>query len=352
MSNHRDTCWSLKFVFVAGLFFFTLLLAVAQHNAQAAEAHFVLISHGADGDPWWNIVKNAVRQADEDFDVQTDYLNPATGDLNQMAKMIRQATQGNYDGVITTIPNFDLLQAPIMQASINKVPLVTINVGTDEQAIRLGALMHISQNDYRAGEQAGRRAKAAGVTSFVCVTHFVNTSSPADRCRGFADALGVDYREAMLYAGTNPEDIKREVSRYLRAHPKVGALLALGPLSAEPALAAVRDLGLTGKIFFCTFDFSRVIGAGIRAGAVQFAIDQQPYLQGYIAVAALAIARKEKTSVPLRIRQILNDNPKYQKRLDDYGLQPSYSLGRISSGPGFITRANIDIVEKYADKYR
>lgn len=102
MRNYRYKCWPLKFVFVARLFFYTLLIAFSQPNAQAAEAHFVLISHGADGDPWWNIVKNAVRQANEDFGVQTDYLNPANGDLNQMVKMIRQAAQGNYDGVITT----------------------------------------------------------------------------------------------------------------------------------------------------------------------------------------------------------------------------------------------------------
>ena len=239
MKNHRCKCSPWKFVLVARFFILSLLLQIPHLPAQAAGAHFVLISHAADGDPWWEIVKNAIHQADQDFGVQTDYLNPAKGDLGDMAKLIRQAAQGTYDGVITTIPNFDVLQAPIAQLTAKKIPLVTINVGTEEQAIRMGALMHISQNDYRAGEEAGKRAKAAGVTSFVCVTHFINTTSPADRCRGFASALGVDYRDAMLYAGSNPDDIKRAVSKYLTDHPRLGAVLTLGPPSAAATLEAV-----------------------------------------------------------------------------------------------------------------
>src|ERR1035438_6980039 len=66
----------------------------------APDAHFVLISHAPDSDPWWNTVKNAIKQADEDFNVQTDYRNPPNGDIADMARLIEQAAARNYDGVI------------------------------------------------------------------------------------------------------------------------------------------------------------------------------------------------------------------------------------------------------------
>jgi simple sugar transport system substrate-binding protein len=111
-------------------------------------------------------------------------------------------------------------------------------------------------------------------------------------------------------------------------------------------------MGLENKIYFATFDFSDDIAKAIQAGTIKFAIDQQPYLQGYIPVAVLAIAKKEHTTDPTRIRQILQANPKFKARLETYGLEPSYGPKDIRSGPGFITKDNLDKVVKYAGQYR
>jgi len=62
--------------------------------------------------------------------------------------------------------------------------------------------------------------------------------------------------------------------------------------------------------------------------------------------------KKEHTTDPAKIRQILQANPKFQQRLTTYGLQPAYGPRNIGSGPGFITKANIDKVVKYAGQYR
>jgi simple sugar transport system substrate-binding protein len=101
-----------------------------------------------------------------------------------------------------------------------------------------------------------------------------------------------------------------------------------------------------------TFDFSDDIAKAIKDGTIKFAIDQQPYLQGYIPVAVLAIVKKEHTTDPAKIRQILEANPKFKARLETYGLQPSYGPKNIRSGPGFITKENLDKVMKYAGQYR
>lgn len=326
--------------------------ALAMPAAQAADAHFVLISHAPDSDSWWNTIKNAIKQADEDFNVETDYRNPPNGDIADMARLIEQAAARNYDGVATTIADFDVLKSAIGKVTEKKIPLVTLNSGTEEQSAKLGAIMHVGQPEYVAGHAAGEKAKAAGVKSFVCVNHYATNAASFERCRGFADAIGVDYKTSTIDSGTDPTEIQSKVSAYLRNHPNTDAILTLGPLSAAPTLKAVQQLGLAGKIRFYTFDFNDDIAAGIRAGTIQFAIDQQPYLQGYIPVAVLAIAKKEHTSDPVKIRQILEANPKFKARLETYGLQPSYGPRDIRSGPGFITQENIDKVVKYAGQYR
>jgi len=324
----------------------------AASSAQAADAHFVLISHAPDSDSWWNTIKNAIKQADEDFNVETDYRNPPNGDIADMARLIEQAAARNYDGVIVTIADFDVLKNSISKVTEKHIPLVTINSGTEEQSAKLGAIMHVGQPEYTAGKAAGEKAKAAGVKSFLCVNHYATNPASFERCRGFADAIGVDFKTSTLDAGQDPTGVQSKVSAYLRNHPNTQAVLTLGPLSAGPTIKALQQMGLAGKIWFATFDFDDDIAKGIQDGTIQFAIDQQPYLQGYIPVAVLAIVKKEHTTDPVKIRQILQANPKFQQRLATYGLAPSYGPRNIGSGPGFITKENVDKVIKYAGQFR
>jgi simple sugar transport system substrate-binding protein len=188
----------------------------------------------------------------------------------------------------------------------------------------LGALAHIGQPEYDAGFGAGKRAKAAGVTKFLCVNHFFTNPVSVDRCQGYADALGVDLGDQMIDSGQDPTEIKNKVMAHLRSHPDTDAILTLGPTSAHPTLSALDDMGRSGDMYFGTFDLSGEIAAAVKSGVISFAIDQQPYLQGYLPVVFLT-------------------------NMSRYGVWPS---GAINSGPGFITKSNISLVEKYAGVYR
>jgi simple sugar transport system substrate-binding protein len=330
-----------------------LALGLAATASHAAGEKIVLISHAPDSDSWWNTIKNAVKQAGEDFNVTVDYRNPPNGDLADMSRLIEQAAARNYDGVVTSIADFTVLQKALGQVTAKKIPLITINSGTLQQSEQLGALMHVGQPEYDAGMGAGAKAKAAGIKSFVCVNHYATNPSSFERCRGFADALGVDYKAATLDTnGVDPGVVESKVSAYLRTNPSTQAVLALGPDSAVPALRAMEKMGVKGKLWFATFDLSEDISRGIKDGSIKFAIDQQPYLQGYIPVAVLAIMKQDKTTDLAKIKAKLMANPKFQARLAEYGLAPSYGVRHIGSGPGYVTRENIAKVEKYAGQYR
>jgi simple sugar transport system substrate-binding protein len=339
-------------VVVAGMLAVSATFSALAVDGPHSNERYVLISHAADSDVWWNTVKNAIKQAGQDYGVQVDYRNPPNGDLADMARLLEQAAAHNYDGVAFDIADYDVLFKPAMRVAAKNIPLVTINSGTVQQSQKLGAIMHIGQPEYDAGKAAGERAKAAGITSFVCVNHYSTNSASFERCKGFADAIGVDARKSMIDSGVDPTVVESKVSAYLRSNPKTQAVLALGPNSAEPALQALQRMGLAGKIYFGTFDLSPVIIDAIRKGQMNFAIDQQPYLQGYMAIAALAIAHEDNTRDPVVITAKLKANAKFQSRLTEYGLQPVYTKDGVSSGPAFITKDNVDTVAKYAGQYR
>ena len=299
-------------------------LSGAGDRVCAGGERFVLVSHAPDSDSWWNTIKNAIRVAGEQMDVKVEYRNPPSGDLADMARIIEQAVASKPDGLITSIADFDVLSGPIEKAVARGIPVITINSGTHEQSAKLGALLHVGQPEYDAGKGAGIRAKANGVDKFLCVNHYMTNPASVERCQGFADGLGVELGKQMIDSGMDPGEIKNKVIAYLRANPDTNGIITLGPNSAHPTIAALEETGLKGKIFFGTFDISGEIAAAIKDGTIAFAIDQQPYLQGYLPVVILT-------------------------NLARYGVVPG---NNINSGPGFVTKANIEMVEKLAGEYR
>ncbi len=299
-------------------------LTLIAGSAQAAGERFVLVSHAPDSDSWWNTIKNAIRDAGQHLNVTVEYRNPPTGDLADMARIIEQAAASNPNGIISTIADYDVLKGPITKAVKKGIPVIAINSGTPAQAAKLGMLMYVGQPEYDAGFGAGNRAKAAGAKSFLCVNHYITNPASVERCQGFADALGVPLGDQMIDSGQDPTGVENKVKAYLRAHPNTDAILTLGPTSAHPTLRALDKMKLSGQILFGTFDLSGEIAKGIKSGTISYAIDQQPYLQGYVPVMVLTL-------------------------LNRYGVLPG---NNINSGPGFVTKANVALVEKLAGEYR
>ncbi|MGI9449057.1 MAG: substrate-binding domain-containing protein, partial [Geminicoccaceae bacterium] len=213
---------------------------------------------------------------------------------------------------------------PITAATDHGIDVIIMNTGTAEQAREVGALMYVGQPEYDAGLAAGQRAKADGVTSFLCVNHSIQQPTLGERCRGFADGLGIDLGDAMMDSGADPAEIKNKVLAYLSANPDTNAILTLGPVSADPTIAALQENGMAGEIYFGTFDLGTEIVKAIKDGTIKWGIDQQPFLQAYLPVVILA-------------------------NWDRYGVLPG---NNINSGPGFVTADGLEKIEKYAGEYR
>lgn len=299
-------------------------LAFTAGTAQAEGEKYILVSHAPDSDSWWNTIKNGIALAGEQMGVEVEYRNPPSGDLADMARIIQQAAASGPSGIITTLSDFDVLSGPISDAVDQGINVIIMNSGSPAQAREVGALMYVGQPEYDAGYAAGLRASGDGVGSFLCVNHYISSPSSTERCQGFADGLGIDLGNQMIDSGQDPAEIKNKVLAYLSANPETDAILTLGPTSADPTLAALDENGLAGDIYFGTFDLGTEIVKGIKAGIINWGIDQQPFLQAYLPVIILA-------------------------NYDRYGVLPG---NNINSGPGFVTADGLTLVEKWAGEYR
>ena len=252
------------------------------------QVRIAIVTHGQASDPFWSIVRKGIDDASKELNVSIDYRAPDTFNLERMRRLIDRAVDEKPDGIVVTIPDARILGRSIRRAVQAGIPVVSMNSGSDAFK-RLGVLAHVGQTEDRAGREAGERMAEAGVRDALCVNQEVGNSALDERCRAFARALrAVGGRSRVLeILLQDPAGAQRRVAEAV-ASGGIDGILALGPGSAAPALNALRAGGLTNKVKLATFDLSPEVLTALQGGQLLFAIDQQPYLQGYLPVMMLA----------------------------------------------------------------
>jgi simple sugar transport system substrate-binding protein len=287
-----------------------LALATAAPVSAQQNSRIIVVSHGQANDPFWSVVKNGVSAAGQDMKVQVDYRAPETFDMVAMGQLIDAAVNQKPAGLIVSIPDTSALGPSIQKAVAAGIPVISMNSGSDVSK-KLGALLHVGQDEVQAGRIAGAKLKEMGGKVGLCVNQEVGNVSLDLRCKGFTEGFG--GKVTVLPVSNDPADIRAKVKAAVASDASVDTILALGAGTAgEPSVAAVKEAGKTGAIRVATFDMSAGFLKSVAAGEAVFAIDQQQYLQGYLPVAMLVLNQK-------------------------YGLMPA---GVVMTGPGFVTKQN------------
>jgi len=284
-------------------------------GAAAGDLRFVMVMHGQPPVPFWQVVRNGADAAAGELGVTVEFQATATYDMVQMAALIEAAVASEPDGLVVTIPDAEALRDAIGAAIAAGIPVVSMNSGSSTYA-DLGIRVHVGQPEYEAGLAAGEKMHEAGVSQAVCINQEGGNVAGRQRCRGFTDGLQGDVTE--LAVADQPERIREEVVNYLEQNPGVEGALALGGIAAAPVLAAFRDEGAFERVMLATFDFTPEVLEAIEEGKVVFAVDQQPYLQGYLPIVML---------------------DKYAR----YGVLPT---GVVKTGPVFVTEDDAERVSE------
>ncbi len=283
--------------------------------ASPSSLHFAVITHGTAGDAFWNVVKNGAQAAGERLGVTVDYRSD--GDPGAQAKLIDNEVAQHVNGLVVSMANPDALQTSIRNAVQAGIPVITINSGEDRSA-EFGALTHVGQNEGIAGEQAGTRFKQAGRTKLLCVIHEAGNIGLNQRCDGAKRTFGnVTTVQVDI---SNPTDAQARIRGALEADPQIDAVLALNSQIAAGAVAAAKAANSKAQV--ATFDLNTDVVNAIKAGDLIFAVDQQPYLQGYLPIVFLQLYKENANTVG--------------------GGKP------VLTGPAFVEAANVDTVATYA----
>ena len=288
--------------------------AIVFVTSSAFAERYVMVTHGEGNDPFWPVVQKGGEDAARAIGADFEYIYNPSADMADMASSIQAAAATSPDGMVISLPDPDSLGAAIKAAVAAGVPVITMNSGLESSA-SLGALMHVGQPEYLAGQSAGARAKAEGATKALCMIQEAYNTALVDRCEGYGESVPMEFTDTT----SDPATIQTRATAALQANPDVDAILSVGPHVCDAVSKALDDLGMT--VHHSCFDLSPAVMDLINAGKVAFTIDQQQRLQGYL---------------PIIVLHLYNNGS---------GLLPG---ANIPSGPGFVDKSNATSVAALA----
>jgi simple sugar transport system substrate-binding protein len=240
-----------------------------------------LVTHQAPGDTFWDLVRRGAEAAAANHDIDLRYSHDP--DAADQAKLVRAAIDGKVAGIAVTLAVPDLM-APAVQATIRaEIPVVALNSGIAAWKA-MGVLEFFGQDEMIAGQAAGERFGHEEAQNALCIIHEPGHVGLEARCAGVA--RGFTGKTQTLYVnGIDRLTVKRAVLAKLQEDFSIDRILALGAPVALAALEAVGEANSFAKV--ATFDTNAAVVDAIKNGTLQWAVDQQPFLQGYLAVEAL-----------------------------------------------------------------
>src|SRR5438132_6121507 len=285
-------------------------------GAASSGNRFYFVTHGDNG-TFWSVVQKGEKAAASDLGVAVNYQG-SNNDDTQECQFISAAVTAKPDGLVVS-PHSQTVLDCAKKAAAGGLPLILINncgvTGTGQSYIAYsGAITCVGQPESAAGQQAGVRLKADGGHHLLCVIHEATSTSLRDRCAGAKVGFGGTETELVLdNAKSNVSSATATLQAKLSADTSIDSILALDPDVAKNIVEAAVA-GASSKAKIATFDLSAGVVADIQSGKIDFAVDQQQYLQGYLPIVFLKL---------------------FKSNADTVG-----GFDTVKSGPGIVVKAN------------
>jgi simple sugar transport system substrate-binding protein len=295
-------------------------------GAQGDQLTFRMVSHGGVGNPFWIVVIKGMEDSCAILDADCAWLADPVDSIDDMSGYWDDALAANPDGIGTTVPNPEVIRDAVVRADEAGIPVIAFNTADPNSGTpdALPILFYIGASEFLGGRSNAERvlaeADADGVeiTRGVCPIQEVGHSGLEARCAGVRSVF--DEAGIPLDDLTISNDITASaavLNDYFTANPETNAIFVLGPSPASALNLYFTDAGrMPREVYATTHDTSSEIYEMIQGDYLLQAIDQQPYLQGYMTIQWLYL------------------NSQYE-------MAPG---GDIFTGPGVIDGSNVDAI--------
>jgi simple sugar transport system substrate-binding protein len=285
-------------------------------QADTPRVTVAMVTHGPPGDTFWDLIRKGAETAAKKDNIDLKYSAELQGP--DQATLVQNAIDSNVAAIAVTLARPEAIKPAVERATSEGIPVVALNAGIDDWQAA-GAKAYFGQDEQISGEAAGKKLAAEGAKKVVCVIQDQGNVALESRCAGVKAGFGGAV-ENLNVNGPDLPSVQSTITAKLQQDPAIDYIVTLGAPIALTAVESAKTAGSTAKIG--TFDTNAQLVEAIEAGTVQWAVDQQPFLQGYLAIDSLWLYLNNGNVIG--------------------GGEPTLT------GPAFIDKSNIDAIADYA----
>ncbi|HWI74429.1 MAG TPA: substrate-binding domain-containing protein [Baekduia sp.] len=302
-------------------------VAAAGGGEMGKGLRFIFVGNQSKATPTASLLVNGAKAADGAFGTKTEYraVQGQTFDANEERRILESALAQKPDGVIVANAAPPQLNATIKKIADAGIPVVLVNAGLGETA-NTGALTYIGNDEEGTGVLGGQLLGKTGAKHALLITLQPGIPVGDLRTKGFKQGFPgkvttVELSVKDLFDSTKVRNITQAE---LEKDKSIDSAFTIGDCCSAPMLAAAKAVGSRAEnMHFGTIDLGKPTLEGIKGGTMDFGLDQQAWMQGYLGVQTLL----------LNVR---------------YGMQPGSDL--TATGPVPVDKANVDRVVELTGK--
>jgi simple sugar transport system substrate-binding protein len=283
-------------------------LVAASLMASSAMAANIAVVGGSNDDAFWNIIKKGLDDATPGIVANggsVNYLRLVNYDnfAPDVVQLIRTAISMDVDGLV--IPNWvtEAEDPAIKDAVAAGIKVILMNAGGADKARELGAINYVGSDEYVAGVAGGEYFAEHGQKNVLCINTLPGTANIEARCKGVIDGITAKGGKGaqLPLPSTSFGDataVAEAIKATLLQDETIDGVITISAGDADSAAIGISQADKTATTMLGTFDLNQAGLDRVKGGTQLFAIDQQPYLQGFLATTLLASAIDFGTDLP------------------------------------------------------
>ncbi len=253
---------------------------------------FVFVNHALTN-PFFVPAMDGSQDAAAVIGARAEWTGSVSSNVGEMVKAMRTAIDTGADGIAVSIIDPNAFDGPTALALQKGIPVVAYNADGGRANKRLA---YVGQDNYQSGLEFG--ARIAGLIDRGDVYLFIATPRQQNiqpRIDGALDAIRDSGRPLRVHVVASGVDVGvegKKIEATYKAHKSLRGLFAVDAGSTAGVATVMRAHGLHARgVCAGGYDLLPATLQAIHDRDLDFAIDQQPYLQGFLPVLQLFLDR-------------------------------------------------------------
>ena len=303
-----------------------LAMVIGVGSAGAADKKVLaFVVNGASD--FWKIAEAGVKKAQgelPDYSLQLKYPEQAAAAVQQ--RMLDDLVAAGAAGIMVSAVD------PKNQTEhLNKVAAQTVLFTTDSDAPQSKRIAYIGSSNTELGKDAGKLMLKALPNGGKCVgfVGLLGADNARERIEGVKETIKGSKVELVDVRGDEIDQTraKRNVEDILAAMPDVSCLVGFYSYNTPRIYEVLKEAGKLGKIKIIGFDEDPITLGGVKDGAIEGTVVQQPFEWGYQGMKLMAkVVQGDKSGVPANGIIIVPGKVIEKSNVDDFMAQMKQML--------------------------